>query len=138
LDKRSIVVVAVALAAAACGGKVEVVPGGAGGFGGGSTTSSTTSTTSTTNSTTSTTSTGLPGCDIPPPVGALQGCSAAAGGGECVTAECDQGSNSYEADCMGGSCTCRYVSADGSKNVACACDAGGDVCAGSAKPCCGF
>lgn len=126
------VVVAAALTIGfACGGNVVVDPEGGGGAGG-----------VVTMVTTSSNGDGGAGavCPVPVPPGPVFNCGAtvSAGSGapiQCDTAWCDDTSdNIYSASCTAQACTCQY-----NFQTACSCaiDAG-DICAGTAAPCCPF
>lgn len=115
----------------ACGGNVVVDPEdstGSGGFG----------------STTTTTSDGQggagAGCGFPPPVGEVYNCGGSATSGtggplECMTFYCDGGGNTYAASCTSGACACQH---NGATICTCAVSGSGDICAGTAEPCCPF
>jgi hypothetical protein len=123
-----VLLVGVAIAAA-CGGNVVVDPppgdGGSGGAPGPG----------------PTTSQGGAGanCPVPPPVGDVFGCSGSAvstgSGSQCDTFYCDEGGNTYTESCSGQACSCWH---NGIPLCNCAIDGGGDICAGSARPCCPF
>ena len=157
-----------ALAAfAACGGKVELVPlaeggggaGGASGTGSGGAPTTSSSMTTTTSATTGsamttgpsmttgtgmttgpsmTSGTGMMGCALPGAPGAVEGCSASAGGGECDLAYCINGAAVYESKCKGNQCTCTYHSNMGAPDATCTCTTVGDACTGAPSGCCGF
>lgn len=120
----------------ACGGNVVVDPAGSGGAGGSWSTSTTTTTT-----TTSDGSGGFgAGCPVPSPVGAVYNCggSASSGSGgpvQCDTFYCDEAGNVYQESCSSGACSCGY---NATQLCNCAINGTGDICAGTAEPCCPF
>jgi hypothetical protein len=125
---------AVVMAGAACGGIVVIDPSGEGGSGGAP---------AQTTTTTVGPSGGLGGgfgCGAPPPVGSVTECSAGATTGsgapvQCDTFYCDEGSNTYTVQCTGTTCACLYQA---QTLCSCAIDGPGDICAGTAEPCCPF
>lgn len=128
------VVVAAALTIGfACGGNVVVDDGGGEGGAGGAVTMVTTA------------SNGDGGagavCPVPVPAGPVFNCggSVSAGSGapiQCETDWCEEGGANglYAASCTAQACTCMY---NFQTYCSCAIDIG-DICAGSAAPCCPF
>ena len=112
-----------------CGGKavVDGQPGSGSGSGGsgGNTASVLPSTTS------------AAVCNFMPPVGNLFGCTGAVSSGtdmaqECAHDACDDGGHTYESDCTGQGCICKFNGV-----VACTCAIGvGQFCVGDTASCC--
>jgi hypothetical protein len=117
--------VAITLACiAACGGKVVIDEGEQGAGGAGSSASSAASS-----------GTGVL-CSWPDPIGPVKFCAGTTGSGpgsECSEVHCDVNGNTYESKCQGAVCQCQYNT---QTFCTCAQNLGGDICAGTAKPCC--
>lgn len=102
----------------ACGGIAVLDPDSAAGGAGGAGSSNSSNTT--------------PLCATPTPVGSLEFCSGTQGSGagdvSCATISCDQDDNTWEADCNGQGCRCKY---NGLTECTCASDnqcGGGQSC----------
>jgi hypothetical protein len=119
----------------ACGGNVVVDPTGDGGSGG----APPQTTTTTTDGPGGVGGAGA-GCAVPAPIGEVIGCSGAATTGpggppQCDTFFCDAANNQFTVECSATTCVCLY---NFQTLCSCANQGGGNICAGTAEPCCPF